>query len=419
MSLAVRHRTSRRLSRTLIGLAFLAGPIAAVASWQLARPSPSARSVPSVHAEQFKRTTIYESRDQPGYTSWVGAWSMPDDSLMVGFVEAQGNVKRASSPPSVIHAFGAAHWDPRYDFWGLSLTARYLRSDDGGRTWRLVRSEPFKSAIPQAYSAQATIALDDGAILRRVNGDDLRNDPRIPHTAFFQRLVPGTGRWTAPQVLVDPRRFTCQISRVRKLSDGRLIATGNIWDVPQDTPLAKRGQASSRFLLMVSSDDGATWHNGLTIPRDVGYLPGNEWDTAELPNGDLLAVMRTYDSPTAMQQVRKQALLVRHGSGWTMTDVRDAPIPHSGHPELLATDEGPILHIATTGIDYTRDGGRAWKPLKFDPPVTYRSPYYPRALETDDGVIHIFGHVGGDDPFGLVNQSITMDTFRLVRNRSR
>jgi hypothetical protein len=346
---------------------------------------------------------------------------MPDGGLMTGFVEATRPVDadaRPAIPARVRRAFGVTSWDPGYDFWGLELTVRYLRSGDGGSTWRLVRSDPFKAPGPYGYTPQATIALDDGTLLRRVNGDDLRHDPSVPHTAFLERLAPGAKRWAAPRVLMDPAKHTYQISRVRYLRDGRLIATGNVWDVPARTSPADRSPIDSRFLLMVSSDGGRTWENGLTIPAGVDHLPGSEWDTAELPSGDLLAVMRTYDSSGSGPPIRKQGLLEQHGDGWVLTDVRNAPFPHSGHPELLATREGPILHIATTGVHYTSDG-RTWTPLRFSPRVGYRSGYYPRAVQTGDGVVHVFAHVGADDPYGRTDQSIIMDTFRLAAERKR
>jgi hypothetical protein len=417
----MRGRTARRVKRVVVVLAFVVGPIAVLTSWQLSgrSSSPGGTARPqmrAIHAEGFERRTIYRSPQHPGYTSWVGAWTMPDNTLMTAFVQATGAVEprdRPLTPDRVVRAFGVPRWDPRSDFWGLHLALKYLRSADGGKTWQELRSDSFKASRPHGYTAQATIGLKDGTILRRVNGDDLRNDPTIPHTAYLQRLAPNSAHWSAPQVLMDPARFTYQISRLRYLRDGRLIATGNYWNVPADTPLSDRGADASTFLLMVSSDDGDTWRSALTIPDDVGYLPGNEWDTAELPNGDLVAVMRTLDSPTTRREVRKQALLKKEGSGWVLTDLMNAPFPPSGHPELLATREGPILHIATTGVDYTTDG-RTWKPLKFTPSRAYASGYYPRAVQTDDGVVHVFGHVGGDDDYGERDQSVLMDTFRLV-----
>ena len=77
-------------------------------------------------------------------------------------------------------------------------------------------------------------------------------------------------------------------------------------------------------------------------------------------------------------------------------------------PELLATREGAILHVATNGIHYTVDAGATWNRL--DAPG---SNYYPRSIQVADGRIYFFGHLGGDNAYGSVDQHISMDTFRL------
>jgi hypothetical protein len=412
-------RTAPRTKALLVAV-FLASAVLVFLSWRSgSEHTAPAPELPSIHAVGLRQTTVYHSPQKPGYSAWVGAWTMPDGSLMTAFVRATGPIdpaRRESAPARVVKRFGLPRLDPKRDFWGLHLAVEYLRSRNGGRSWHPFRSDPFKAIGPYGFTPQATIGLKDGSLLRRVNGDDLRQNPAIPHTAFLQRLEPGARNWSAPQVLMDPRKYTYQVSRVRYLRDGRLIATGNYWKTPADTPLAVRAKLPSTFLLMVSSDGGRTWRNGLTIPADVGYLPGYEWDTAELPDGDLVAVMRTLDSPSTRKQVRKQALLEKHGAGWVMRDVGAAPFPHSGHPELLATREGPVLHIADTGVHYTKDG-RTWTPLRFSPRFAYKSNYYPRAVQTADGVVHVFGHVGADDDYGERDQSITMDTFRLVTER--
>ena len=69
-----------------------------------------------------------------------------------------------------------------------------------------------------------------------------------------------------------------------------------------------------------------------------------------------------------------------------------------------------ILHAATSGIHWTTDAGTTW--TRLDVPGT---SYYPQALERPDGEIMIFGHIGGDDAYGSVDQSVVMDRFRLER----
>jgi hypothetical protein len=407
------------MKRALASVVIAAGVVAAV----LVLSSSSSDEAPppvSIHAEDCRRQVIYHSPQTPGYTAWVGAWEMPDESLMVGFTQATGPVdltRRPRASESLKATLGAQESPPGYDFWGLDLSAEYLRSRDGGRSWSAARSDSFQALYPHPYAAQATLALPDGTLVRRVNGHDLAHDPSVPHTAYLQRLAPGASGWSEPEVLLDPARFTYQISRIRRLGDGRLIGLGQYWKVAAGTPQAELLEAPADHLLLVSEDDGKSWTtNPIQIPPG-SYVAPSEWDAAELPGGDLLAVFRTNESSESSTPVRRQGRLEKRDGGWVLTDVRDAPLPHSGHPELLALQEGAVLHIATNGIHWTADGGTNWKPLRFRPPVArYGSPYYPRALELEDGSVYVFGHRGHDDPYGAVDQAIVMDRFRVVRD---
>jgi hypothetical protein len=89
--------------------------------------------------------------------------------------------------------------------------------------------------------------------------------------------------------------------------------------------------------------------------------------------------------------------------------VRKLWIPHSGHPELLATREGVVLNLATDGIAWTRDEGKTWAYLEGRP----RSGYYPRSMQLPDGRIFCVYHAGGDDYYGRTDQRIEAITFRL------
>ncbi|HUP79637.1 MAG TPA: hypothetical protein VM260_13885, partial [Pirellula sp.] len=65
------------------------------------------------------------------------------------------------------------------------------------------------------------------------------------------------------------------------------------------------------------------------------------------------------------KQVRWQGLLKQKEKTWVLEDFRPAALEHSGHPELLATQEGVILYIATEGIHWTDDVGKTWTPVIF------------------------------------------------------
>jgi hypothetical protein len=114
--------------------------------------------------------------------------------------------------------------------------------------------------------------------------------------------------------------------------------------------------------------------------------------------------------PETGAEARWQGVLKKSGESWTPADVGPAPFPPSGHPELLATREGPILHVATSGIHYTNDAGTTWQ--KLDVPG---SAYYPRAVQAPDGRIYVVAHIGSDDAYGALDQSIVMDRFRLIK----
>ena len=115
--------------------------------------------------------------------------------------------------------------------------------------------------------------------------------------------------------------------------------------------------------------------------------------------------------------MRWQGLLQRRGESWVIEQYHPAPFEHSGHPELLSAGEGIILHVATDGIYWTADQGQSWQRLPFRGlPKPYRSCYYPRSFQAEDGTIYIFSHQGSDDPYGKTDQAIVMDTFRLAKD---
>src|SRR5947209_2890642 len=139
-------------------------------------PSPPVHPVPAVRAVGFRGHVIYHSPQSPGYTSWVAAWTMPDGSLMTAFTQATGPVdptRRPLAPASVLTTLGEPTLPKARDFWGLKHAELYLRSTDGGSTWKLARAEPFKAVDPSLTGA-AIVARKDGTLIRRVDGDEQR-----------------------------------------------------------------------------------------------------------------------------------------------------------------------------------------------------------------------------------------------------
>jgi hypothetical protein len=448
---------------------------------------------PAVKAAGYERRVIYAAHPQScgggskqcRSSEWTGTWLMPDGSLMVAFNQATGPTSpesgRTFTPEELLERFklrdgrrfthrypapaGFYYWDKGYDYYGLSgecppspqlpTTQKcslvvYLRSVDFGRTWTPWRTDSFRAIGLSAYSPQPTIALPNGTLIRRVNGDDLRDLDSIPHTAMLQTIKPVKGiypaRWTAldkDQGVIDKDPQICkyQISRIRRLRDGRFMAIGQAWRFASG---GTRGECATNeggtIALWVARSAKAAetgrWRRAMPdVPASV--LAPNEWDAAELPNGDLLALFRTQDSPNGRTQMRRQAILRARTDRSACTDKNSAGcwvmdretlgnpgnFPHSGHPELLAAREGVILQFATTGISYTADEGKTWIDLE----GAAATNYYPRAIQHPaTGDIFVFSHVGGDDPYGGkspenggayagINQLIVMQKFKLSK----
>ena len=383
-----------------------------------ADPTPVKKLI--VTTADYQRRTIYHSPQSPGFTCWTGIWSMPDQSLMLAFTQATGPLKgRAKAPPAVRQRLS---WPPvgreNYDMTGLDLSNVYLRSTDHGKTWKQVSQDHFRSCMNGAACARSQLALSEDTIIRTVWGRYLPyNDPPVPQTGLLQRSSDRSQTWQPLQAILDPKTITLFVTKLKRLRDGRILAIGGAADVPANNRLS-RYELNARWypVVLVSRDHAQTWGRPIkVVPANAAKnWGGEEFDVAELANGDLLCVYRRIDpaSEKRNREVRWQSLLKKQEDRWTPQRVGPTPFPHSGHPTLLATREGVVLHIATSGIHWTQDAGLSWHRL--DLPGTH---YYPDTVQGHDGQIHISAHVGGDNAYGAVDQSITLDSFHLMVER--
>ena len=394
-------------------------------------------------ATNYSWTSFYNPGAIP-YTAWTGLWKNPvDNSLWVAWTDSSGT-QSVFTPQWAKDAIGAPSYPAARDHWGLTNNTTYYRTTDrvtwtqafpnqgiadAMRTWNPTVSSCSAAGTgsncptihPIPFTPQANIALDNGTIIRRVNGEDIGYDEVIKKTAFFQRLASGAGQtWSAPEYPLDPTACTCtiQISRINGLADGRLIAIGQKWaGYPRSGPAA--------LLVMVADSNGNGWVEALAGPSSAEFA-ANEWDVTELLNGNLLAVFRT-----ATNVGRKQAVLVKSGSTWTLaaSAIATPPFTHSGHPEVIATSSGAVLSIATLdassqpGIWYLSNANAqanstAWTKLPFATGSTgtncvaagaqwnCSTRHYPRAIEDcylGTCTIYVFSHSGADDDYWEVN----------------
>lgn len=364
-----------------------------------------------------QRRVIYHSPQMPGYTCWAGIWRMPDASLMVCFTQATGSLEgwRPRAPASVLRRMPKATREiAGYDMTGLIQENVYLRSTDGGKTWLKAGADPFSSCMNGMWGG-GIVALPDGTLVRDAWGQGLPYWD-VRQTGFLQRSVDCTKTWSAPEYLSSDPKLQSWPKRLRRLRDGRLLLTGAASRYEEDKWSWDVQLPELRPCLWVSDGpDGRSWSGPLAIaPEGVNYA-GEEWDAAEIENGDLLAVLRTatYDAAgNTLSQERRQTILAKRGSTWEPGPISAAPFPHSGHPELLVAREGIILHIASNGIWWTADRGTTWTKLDM-----LGTAYYPCSLQLDDGEILVVSHIGSDDAYGKVDQSIVLDAFRLSVSR--
>jgi hypothetical protein len=338
--------------------------------------------------EKEPQKFIYHSPQTPGYTAWATMWRTPTGELRLAFQQVTGPTE---------------HWDQRTNVTIL------LGSVDEAATWKKLREAPARpyaaSTNDQIYAAPGSSSfcghglavLADGTL---VTGLWAAGQEK---SGYVQRSTDGGLTWDEPIYLPDQATYKTYPTQIHQLRDGRLVLVAGT---------VKQADAkAAKFLLkefFESRDDGRTWSHIWTMPPDVGLC--EESDFVELANSDLLFVHRAehYDGDKYITSDRLQNVFHRKGYKWEIGPVRNMPIPHSGFPELLKTREGVILHIGTDGVWSTPDEGANW--TKLDLPS---SPYYPRAMQLRDGRILVVGHVGGDDEYGKVNQTIVGQTFRL------
>lgn len=366
-----------------------------------------------VTAVEVEKRVIYHSPETPGYTSWAGVWEMPDDGVLVSFTQVMGGLKgwRQRAPQEILRRLPTAQQDiPEYDMTGLTQENVCLRSTDRGTTWEPYGTDTFSSAM-NGYLEGAVAVLADGSLMRTGWGQSLTYCDVKP-TGFVQRSTDAGKSWGAPEYLSEEPLLQTYPTRIRVLRDGRVMVTGGAAAYDPATWLWMAMLPKVRHCLWLGKDPlGKSWSEPQCVtPQDAGFAC-EEWDAAELDNGDLLAVFRaiTYDAAgNCTRQDRRQSVLVKDGDGWKVAPVAATPFPHSGHPELLVTREGVVLHVAPPAIHWTADRGATWQQL--DCPGT---GYYAHAVQLRDGTIMAVGHQGSDDPYGKTDQAIVMNRFRL------
>lgn len=188
----------------------LRGPLAAAILLLL----PAGAEADEFTAAEHQRQTVYHSPQKPGFTSWVGAWVMPDGSVMTSFTQATGPLKNRRAAPKDVQE--KMNWPPKgspgYDMTGLELKNVHLRSTDGGKTWKQSSADSFQSCM-NGVTGEAEAALADGTILRGVFGFYLPYDD-VPKTTYPRPAICNDRR-TGPRPGASRRSFSTPRSSLR------------------------------------------------------------------------------------------------------------------------------------------------------------------------------------------------------------
>ena len=323
----------------------------------------------------------------------VGMWKLPNGTIQCDFDQGNG---------------------PRSAPW---VTNPVLQSTNGGQTWT------GPTYVPTGYSrGMAVFAGDTPNSVTMVRPADVQAfapSSGLPNICqrrdqFFgvERSIDGGATWSLPVNLVSQNDYQlCWPTVVKPLRDGRLVAMAGVVAKGVAPALV---QANMQKMMFVSADGGRTWGAGIPLVP-MGAAVCEESDFVELPTGDLLWVHRAQHwgaDGSFGDQGRVQSISKKVGDTFVSDAPKACPLPAGGFPCDLMTQEGVILDLGGSGSHWSDDMGQNWHDLIVNG-KELRTPYYPQAVQTADGTIVLVGHIGSDNSYGTVDQSIVMQSFRL------
>ncbi len=335
----------------------------------------------------YQDSLAYHSPEYPGYSAWCGLWKLPNGTIQTSFIQLTGK-----NPPVV--------------------SFPVIQSTNNGLAWSRVPND-----VPTGYTRGMAV-LSDGTMIRSaievadvyVDNAGHLGSPNYRGTCYS---TDGGTTWTKSADLVPPNDYQlCVPVCIKPLRDGRLASLVGL--CPSSVP-PERMMANIEKNLFISTDQGKTWGAPIQVmPTSTGAC--EESDFVELPNGDLMVISRAqhYDANGVFQsENRLETLMTKAGATFTPGSSW-SPFGGGGMPCDLMTQEGVILDFCSNGpAHWSSDNGQSWHDLLVNGQPLH-SYDYPQAVQATDGTIVVVSHVGNDDVYGTVDQSIRVQTFRLT-----
>ena len=378
------------------------------------RVPAATRAAATYAAANYTDRKIYHSGQTPGYTAWVGLWTVPDDPtiIMTNFAEAKG--PKAST---------------------AVFTFPVLQSSNNGANW--TRATAGKA--PFGFS-RGMASMSDGQTMVRTamtfGSDSVAFGPpgceNVPGpngtVGYCHMQYPGSGfagievshdkglTWGPVSYLVSQQTYTYAVpTRFKPLGDGRVVAVAGL------QTRTGPGAAGVQHTMFVGVFDATTnvlrWGPPIpTLPLAAGMC--EESDFVELPNGDLFFMHRA-DLPGIGRHV--QSLVTRNKDGSFTPQPPTTTFPNGQFPCLVLTRDGVLLHLQQTSSRVSVDFGATWNLLNLADGTPFTTHYYPRAVQAADGTIVVTSHNSGDDAYmptprsKATDEAIWAQTFRLVR----
>jgi hypothetical protein len=362
------------------------------------------RRIVKVEAVDYQEKVIYHSPEKPGFSAWVGLWRMNDKKMFCDFRQITGPKDNQKTE------------------------APLIESNDEGQTWKVVPLSTPREGSPGngmyetgRDQCRGMEVLSDKTLVRPVW------PASVSVAGYVVRSTDGGKTWSKRIDLLPEDKWGVWPSLVHQLRDGRLVLYAGCWRRGEKIV---SGDGPMRKMFFISKDKGKTWSEPIPLMTPEQGIC-EESDFCELSNGDLLWVSRsefypdhTTEAPPGAcrmgatppqsnwYSVRNQSITRKKGKTFIPEDPTLLPIPHSGYPLVIRTKEGVILHLGTNGVHWTADEGKTWNLMDVK-----GTAYYPKGFQFKDGKIIVIGHVGSDDVYGTVDQSIMQQTFKLKITR--